>query len=131
MYPYPHGNAMPPYDQQNLIDLCKKYKMHLMLFETMDGQMFPGIVDNVDDDGVEILVPDGDNFNDYDDDNDYDNDYDYKNWDRQFAPWYGGYGFIPYGYPPFWYGYPRIFRRFRRRRYPFRVLRRIMFPFFY
>jgi len=21
MYPYPHGNAMPPYDQQNLIDL--------------------------------------------------------------------------------------------------------------
>lgn len=123
MHQYPYGDGMQPYDQQNMQDLCKKHQLYLMQFETMDGQVFPGIVDHVDDDGVDILVPDGDNF----DDNDYDN-----NWDRQYSPWFSGsYGFMPYGYSPYWHGYPRRFRRFRRRRFPFRVFRRIFFPFFY
>ena len=129
MQPYPYGGGMQPQDQQdlkNMQELCKKHIMHLLQFETMDGHVFPGIVENVDDDGVDVLVPDGDNY----DDNDYDYNYDNNYQHRQY--WYGGgFGFYPYGFPPFWQGYPFRFRRFRRRRFPFRILRRIFFPYFY
>ena len=125
MQPIPYGGQMPQYGTQNIHDLCRRYQLFLMQFETNDGQMFDGIIDNVDDDGVDVLVPVGD----YNDDNDdYNND---NNWNRQFFPGYGGYGFPPYGYSPYGFGYPRRFRRFRRRRYPFHVFRRIFFPFFF
>ncbi|MFA1819548.1 hypothetical protein ACDX78_04965 [Virgibacillus oceani] len=98
--------------QRYMYDLCKRYKYHLIQCEGTDGQMYDGIIDSVSDDSVYLLVPAGDTERDNQDD-----------MTRQFD-----YGYN-YGYGG--YGYPRRFRRFSRRRFPFFFLRRLFFPYFY
>ncbi|WP_175615242.1 hypothetical protein [Piscibacillus halophilus] len=107
------GNA--DHHKKSLFDTCHKHHLYLVQTETIDGQMFEGIIDEYDDDGVTLLVPYGDQ-------------------DRVdgYGPGPGyGYGFGPGFGPQYGYGYPRRFRRFRRFRFPFFNLRRIFFPFFY
>ncbi|OMG50020.1 hypothetical protein BK140_08795 [Paenibacillus macerans] len=108
-------------------EICKRYHHHLIHVESTDGKVFVGIIDGMDDDHVYLLVAVGDTDGD----------------DRAILGGYpfgafgfggypyggfygGGYGF---GYP--FYGYPRRFRRFIRRPFPFFGLRRFAFPFFY
>ncbi|WP_255259822.1 hypothetical protein [Lentibacillus sp. CBA3610] len=98
--------------QHHMYDMCKRYKYHLIQCEGTDDQMYDGIIDDVADDAVYLLVPVGDMDSDY-----------LGDMTRQF-----GYGYN-YGYGG--YGYPRRFRRFRRRRFPFFFLRRLFFPYFY
>jgi hypothetical protein len=70
--------------------ICKKYKRYHVIAYLQDGSMMDGIIEDMDDDSVTMLVPE-----------------DVEEDDRQFD--YGGYG-----------GYGRRrFRRFRRRRFPF------------
>lgn len=107
------GVMDPATHQQNIHDLCKKYQHYLVQFETTDGQVYDGIIDSVDHDGVNLLIPVGDMEREEQNEN-----------ERQFG--YGG--FPQYGYG---YGFPRRFRRFRRFRFPFFGLRRLFFPFFY
>lgn len=112
------------YDQhkQNLFNMCQKHHLYLIQVETTDGQLFEGIVDEFDEDGVTLIVPCGE-----DDRGDGYDDYGYGP-----GPAPGvGYGFGPGFGSPYGYGYPRRFRRFRRFRYPFFNLNRIFFPFFF
>ncbi len=127
------GAIEPTTHTKHLHDLCKRYHNHLMQIETTDGQVYDGIIDSVDGDGVTILIAVGDMERE-------DESQDEQN-QRQFGygPGYGGYGpgfggygpgFGGYG-PGFGYGFPRRFRRFRRFHFPFFGLRRLFFPFFY
>jgi hypothetical protein len=68
---------------------CRQYKMYYVIAHKRDGSHFYGIIDDVDDEGVTMLIPE-----------EVTDDY-----DRQFGG-FGGYG-------------PRRFRRFRRQRFPF------------
>ncbi|MDT8861069.1 hypothetical protein N0O92_12570 [Alkalihalobacillus sp. MEB130] len=107
-----HAQMDPAYQQQ-IHDLCQRYHHHLMQFETTDGQMHDGIIDGIDRNGVNMLVPVGDTEG--------------QDMDQRYfggSP-YGGYG----GYGG--YGFPRRFRRFRRRHFPFFTLRHFFFPYFY
>ncbi|WP_052144720.1 hypothetical protein [Halalkalibacter okhensis] len=100
--------------QQQLHDLCQRYHHHLMQFETTDGQVHDGIIDGIDQNGVNMLMPVGDM--------DHDDTTDFR---------YGGYGGFPGGGYGYGYGFPRRFRRFRRRYFPFPILRSFFFPYFY
>ncbi|UCZ54077.1 hypothetical protein LGQ02_04660 [Bacillus shivajii] len=104
-----HGAMDPAAHQQQMHDVCVRFQLHLVQFETTDGQVFDGIIDSVDQEGVNMLVPTGDMEREGES-------------ERQFY----GPGYTPYGY-----GFPRRFRRFRRHRFPFFGLRRLFFPFFY
>ncbi|WP_096435187.1 hypothetical protein [Alteribacter populi] len=104
------GGADPAAHQQQLHELCQAYNNHLVQFETNDGQVYDGIIDGMDQNGVDMLVPVGDM--------DQGSNHEYE---RQFG--FGGYGGG--------YGYPRRFRRFRRHRFPFFGIRRLFFPFFF
>lgn len=100
-----HGSMDPTRHQQSMHDFCKRYHHHLVQFETTDGHMYEGIIDNVDHNGVDMLIPvgemeRGDQVED----------------ERQFG---------------FGSGIPRRFRRFRRHRFPFFILRRLFFPFIF
>ncbi|AXF57982.1 hypothetical protein DT065_12535 [Salicibibacter kimchii] len=96
--------------KHHMYDLCQRYHYHLVQCEGTDGQVYDGIIDSVDDEGVYLLIPVGDMEREDQDD-----------MNRQFG----------YGYPGFGFGYPGRFRRFRRRHFPFFFLRRLLFPFFY
>jgi len=69
--------------------------------------IYEGIIEDVGEDSVDMLIPVGD----VEDDPDYGM--------RQY------FGQMGYG------GYPRRFRRFRRHRFPFFIFRRLLFPHFY
>ncbi|MFC3040530.1 hypothetical protein ACFOGI_09760 [Virgibacillus xinjiangensis] len=120
--PMYHGNMyqdnMNPSHHQQLQDFCRRYQYHLVQGEGTDGRTYDGIIEGVDNDAVYMLTPDGDN--DWDD---------WDDMDRQYGYGPSGYGYN-YGQPGF-YGYPRRFRRFRRRRFPFFFFRRFLFPPFY
>lgn len=123
MYQNPQQSAQTPMYQQHTMydptqhvkqihDLCHKHQLELMQLQTSDGQIYDGIIERVDQEGVTVLMPCGDEQQD--------------EWNRQFG-WYGGFG-PGYGYG---FGYPRRFRRFRRRRFPFFTLSGLWMPFFY
>ncbi|MBU8907583.1 hypothetical protein [Desertibacillus haloalkaliphilus] len=133
---------------QQMHDTCTHYHLYFVQLQTTDGQTFEGIIEDIDNDGVTMLMPAGET-REAEDDID----------ERQFGvvgvgagfPGVGvgfgfpGYGFPGYGYPGFgwfpgygafpgyggfpWYGYPRRFRRFRRRRFPFYGIGGV-FPFY-
>ncbi|MCL7746104.1 hypothetical protein [Halalkalibacter alkaliphilus] len=109
--------GLSPDHLQQLHDLCQRYHHHLMQFETQDGQVHDGIIDGIDRNGVNMLMPAGDT------DRDDETDLRYGGYGGYFPG--GGYG---HGYG---YGFPRRFRRFRRRHFPFHFLRRFFFPYFY
>lgn len=115
MYPYPQMPQEPTGGgQQSMEELCKRYLLHLVQMEGTDGNMYEGIIEDVDDEGIDMLIPDGEM--DRDDEN------------GMYRQFYGTYGYGPFGYG---FGYPRRFRRFRRRRFPIYFFRRLFFPYFY
>ncbi|QGH35024.1 hypothetical protein GI584_13670 [Gracilibacillus salitolerans] len=92
------------HQQKQMHEMCKNYHLYFMQFQTTEGETFEGIIEDMDDDGVIILIPFGDMERG-------------DEAERQY-----GYG---YGY------FPRRFRRFRRRRLPFFLLRSLFFPYYY
>ncbi|MGP4041801.1 hypothetical protein ACTWP4_18135 [Gracilibacillus sp. D59] len=93
------------YHKKQIHEVCKNYHLYFMQFQTMEGDTVEGIIEDIDEDSVIILIPSGDMER-------------VDETERQY-----GYG---YGY-----GYPRRFRRFRRHRLPFLLIRRLLFPYFY
>lgn len=133
MYNNYYGNPMPHQgdtDRQNpsqVKEMCQTNHYYFVQIQLSDGSLVDGIIDGTDEDHVYMLVPVGDEMEETD--------------QRQFGysgyggfggyggyDGYGGYGGYPFGGG---YGYPRRFRRFRRRRFPFFHVRRLFFPFFY
>ncbi|WP_411954243.1 hypothetical protein ACKXGF_13650 [Alkalibacillus sp. S2W] len=113
---------MNPYmkpKEEDFHHLCRQNQMHFVHLETQDGQLFDGIIDDVDGQSVTLIMPWGDMEQDRFDDG----------YGGGYGQGYGGPGYGQgYGGPG---RYPRRFRRFRRYRFPFRFLNRIFFPFFY
>ncbi|OLS36995.1 hypothetical protein BTR22_09885 [Alkalihalophilus pseudofirmus] len=105
-----NGNGqMDQPSPEEMYNFCTQFMQHLVQFGTNDGNVYDGIIEDVNQEGVTMLMPDGDN-------DDYDNNM--NNNQRQY----------PYGY----YGrYPRRFRRFRRQFFPFFLLSSLFFPYFY
>ncbi|SEB13515.1 hypothetical protein SAMN05421743_11910 [Thalassobacillus cyri] len=125
MYNYYHGYPdQLDTDRQNpseVKEMCQTNHYYFVQIQLSDGSLVDGIIDGTDEDHVYMLVPVGDEMGEAD--------------QRQFGysgyggfGGYGGYGGYPFGGG---YGYPRRFRRFRRRRFPFFHVRRLFFPFFY
>lgn len=86
-YGNPSGH-MP--NEQDLKNLCMQYMNYHVITQMSDGTQMEGIIEDVDDEGVTMLVPE-----------------DIEADDRVFGiGGFGGYG-------------RRRFRRFRRRRFPF------------
>ncbi len=110
----PYGQMMEPQQmdyhhyQKQMHEMCKSYHLYFMQFQTTEGETIEGIIEDIDDDGVIILIPVGDMERVDEEERQYGYDY--------------GYG---YGY------FPRRFRRFRRRRLPFFLLRSLFFPYYY
>jgi hypothetical protein len=91
--------------------VCKKYMNYHVMGQLNDGSQFDGIITDMDDEGVTMLVPEEIDADQMDRQFGYDYDYDYDD-----------------------YGRPRRrrFRRFRRRRFPFFLLRRLLrYPYYY
>ncbi|WP_453993543.1 hypothetical protein [Bacillus nitroreducens] len=105
-YNNPYGMQMQ--QGQNIQDVCKKWKNYYVVGQMSNGSQMVGIIEDMDDTGVTMLVPE---------------EVEDTEMDRQFGG-YGGYGgFGGYG------GYGRRrFRRFRRRRFPYNFF---VFPFFF
>ncbi|MEK3886153.1 hypothetical protein [Bacillus sp. FSL K6-3431] len=76
-------------DLRDAPSICRKYKGYHVMAHMQDGSMIEGIIDDMDDEGVTMLIPEELN----------------GDTERQFG-FDGGYG-------------RRRFRRFRRRRFPF------------
>jgi len=92
-YGNPSGHMPNMQNEQDMKNLCMKYMNYHVITQMSDGTQMEGIIEDVDDEGVTMLVPE-----------------DIEADDRVFGV--GGYGgFGGYG--------RRRFRRFRRRRYPF------------
>jgi hypothetical protein len=92
-------------DYRNIMNTCQRYMNYHVVGQMSDGTQMNGILQDMDDEGVTMLVPE-----DVDDDSD----------DMRFGG-YGGYG-------------RRRFRRFRRRRFPYNVFVFpffFPFPYFY
>ncbi len=98
--------------KKHLQDFCKSYKNYYVVMEMNDGKQYEGIIVNMDNDNVYLLMPIGEGP----DDNSH-----HSHHNRQY-----GYG------PGFGGGYvPRRFRRFHPFFFPFFGIRRFFFPFFY
>lgn len=109
MYPY-QGGSQP--DQMK--GLCKKYMNYHVMGELNDGSQFEGIIEDMDDEGVTMLVPE---------------EVDADQVESRYG--YGG-NYDDYDYDG--YGRPRRrrHRRFRRQRFPFFLLRRLLlYPYYY
>ncbi|WP_200411274.1 hypothetical protein [Virgibacillus salexigens] len=92
--------------KKQMYETCKNYYLYFVQIQTMDGQTYEGIIEDVDKDSVTLLMPYGDMERE-------------EEIERQYGFGYGG------------FGYPRRFRRFRRFRFPFFGLSRLFFPYFY
>ncbi len=102
------GMTNPEMNQQQknkqLHDFCTQHRHHLVNVETTDGQVYDGIIDAVQQDGVFMLIPMGEMERENN-----------EELERQF-----GFGF-----------FPRRFRFFRPFFFPFFFTRRFFFPFFF
>ncbi|GAB3790758.1 hypothetical protein [Virgibacillus kimchii] len=111
--PMQDGTMRNPDHHRHMYDFCSKHRDHYVMMETDDGNVYDGIILNVEADNVIILMPIGEQRPEA------------SGEDSQFR--YGGYGY-PYG----GYGrFPHRFRRFQRFTFPFFGIRRFFFPFFY
>lgn len=152
MMPGQHGFMPQQMDEKqhkkNMYDHCNKHKLHLMHAQLMDGSMVEGILDEYDDDGVTLIIPCGDELRESSDERingfgsgyggyghgGYGSGYGHGGYGSGYG--HGGYGGYGSGYGHGGYGgsydhYPRRFRRFRRRRYPFTNIFRLFTPFFF
>ncbi|WP_051314764.1 hypothetical protein [Alteribacter aurantiacus] len=93
---------------QEVQTICEQYMNYLMQMQMQDGSMVEGIINGMDDEGVHMLVPDGENGDDQ-----------MRFYGGGFGGGYGG-----------GYGYPRRFRRFRPFYFPYWGIRGFFFPFF-
>ncbi|PLR78668.1 hypothetical protein CU633_03690 [Bacillus sp. V3-13] len=89
-------------DLRDVRSRCERYKWYHVIGHLNDGSRVEGIIEDTDNEGVTMLVPEevDESTGDY----------------RQFG------GYDDYGYG----GYRRRFRRFRRRRFPYPYF---IFPF--
>lgn len=143
-----HHHGMDPQAHQNQMhDMCKNYHLHFVQIQMADGHMHDGIIEEVDQEGVTLLIPHEDMQ--HRDEEGEQHPYGFEDSRGPYGygpgggpgfapPGYGpgpGPGFGPPGYGPPGYGprprYPRRFRRFRRHRFPFAGLGRLFFPLFY
>lgn len=117
---------------KDMHNMCSQYHLYFIQIQMMDGSMHEGIIEEFDQEGVNLLMPEDD-----------DGQIPYEGQQApqgHFGYGYGGsYGGYPgygggygggYGYGP-GYGVPRRFRRFRRRRFPFFGIRSLLLPFFF
>jgi hypothetical protein len=100
---YPYHFSPGVNDFRNVQNTCQKYMNYHVIGQMSDGSQVEGIIEDMDDEGVTMLVPEI-----VEEDQD-----DVRIWG------YGGYG----GYGG---GYRRRYRRYRRRRYPYY---QFVFPF--
>lgn len=98
----PHYRQPENQDFRDAKSMCMQYMNFHIIAQMNDGSQMEGIIEDVDDEGVTMLVPE-----------------EVEEDERQFGG-YGGGGYGGYG--------RRRFRRYRRRRFPFFVFG---FPFFY
>lgn len=117
--PY-HGNPHHG-GHHDIIDKCQQYMNYHVIAHMNDGTQHEGIIQDMDENGVTMLVPE-----------------EVDGMDRQFGfGGFGGYdGYDGYGgYGGYGGGYGRRrYRRYRRRRFPFSALAFpfiIPFPFYY
>jgi hypothetical protein len=95
-----------PMDVQNA---CQRYMNYYVTGQLSDGSQVEGIITDMDDNGVEMMVPE---------------EVQEDMTDMRYGG-YGGYG----GFDGYGYGRPRRrFRRFRRRRFPYS---QFVFPFIF
>ncbi len=138
--PAHHGSMPKQMDEKQhkkyMYDHCNKHKLHFMHAQLKDGSMVEGILDEYDEDGVTLIIPCGDEMRGSAEEP-FDatrQNYGHGGYGG-YGPGYGhgGYGGYGPGYGHGGYGgyYPRRFRRFRRRRYPFINIFRLFTPFFY
>ncbi len=93
---------------EHIKGLCQKYMNYHVMGQLTDGSQFEGIIDDMDQDGVTMLVPEEMDSTQLPRQYGYDDDYD-------------------------GYGRPRRkrFRRFRRRRFPYRdLLSLLLYPYY-
>lgn len=104
--PWYQGEELYLSMDRNILDQCQRYLNYHVTAQMSDGSHFDGVIDDYDDEGVTMLVPE---WVEDDVDDDVTRQYNYG------------------------YGRPRRrFRRFRRRRFPFRFFRRIFpIPYYY
>ncbi|KAB8129518.1 hypothetical protein F9U64_14970 [Gracilibacillus oryzae] len=91
------------YQKEDMKKLCEQYQNYYVVGELMNGEKIEGIIQNVDHEGVTMLIPEN---------------IEVENSERQF-----GYG----------YGYPRRFyRRYYPYRYPLGLLSGLLlYPFLF
>lgn len=95
-------------DYRNVKSTCERLKNYHVIGQMRDGTQIEGIIEDMDDENVTMLVPETVEEDELPE-------------NRQYGPYgYGGYS--PYG------GYRRRFRRYRRRRFPYYSF---IFPFFF
>lgn len=104
-----HGNLPVPWtreeqDYRDAKSQCQKYMNYHVIAQMKDGSQVEGIIEDMDDEGVTMMVPE-----------------EVEADDSRIYGGYGGYG-------------RRRFRRYRRRRFPFYVFVFpfiLPFPFYY
>ncbi|UOQ84520.1 hypothetical protein [Gracilibacillus salinarum] len=90
--------------QQQMKSMCQQYMNFYVTGQLQDGSSFEGIIDQIDDVAVTMLIPE---------------EVELEETDRQFGGYYGGPG-------------RRRYRRYRRQRFPFGLLSGLLlYPFIY
>lgn len=74
--------------KQHMYSLCQQYKHQPVQVQTTDYQVYQGIIEEVDDNNVYLIVPEGAN-----------------GWMGDNMRQFGGYGYNPYQYNPYSYSY--------------------------
>lgn len=100
-----HGMQTQLSNFRDVQSTCQKYMNYYVIGQMADGSQVEGILDDMDNEGVTMLVPE-----------------DVEETDTGDSRQFGGYGGYGGGYGR------RRFRRFRRRRFPFFTF---VFPFIY
>ncbi|WP_053600701.1 hypothetical protein [Bacillus sp. FJAT-18017] len=108
MNPY---QAQGGYQQDQMMQLCRNYMNYHVVGQMADGSQVEGILDDMDQEGVTMLVPE---------------DVDAGQQARQFGGFYNNYGDDYDG------GRRRRYRRYRRRRFPYPYITVLYpYPYFY
>ncbi|UOQ92875.1 hypothetical protein MUO14_21110 [Halobacillus shinanisalinarum] len=111
-----HPGVQGAYQDGDIKEKCKKYMQYHVMGQMTDGSHVEGIITNMDENNVEMLVPeevDGSKVN------------------RQFGYWNDYNDYDDYDYDDGYNGYRR-YRRYRRRRFPYRFFRRLFrYPYYY
>lgn len=99
------------YYDGSIKDQCKRYMQHHVIGQMGDGSQIEGIITDINEDYVEMLVPE-----EYEEQENRQFGYGYDDYDD-----YNGYG-----------GYRRRYRRYRPRRFPYYFFRRLFrYPYYY